>query len=73
MVIKKSVTMIETLNTRGYGAWGGWSGKGGGPERLPGRGREAPYERAGADWVLALVAVVFLAGQVAVEAIRLRG
>lgn len=64
--------MTRTMNTRGYGAWGAWAAGLLPPERLP-RGAARPHERPGADWVLALIAVLFLAGTVLVEAIRLRG
>lgn len=64
--------MTRMTNTRGYGAWGVWTARLSPPERLPRRGAR-PQERPGADWVLALIAVLFLAGTVLVEAIRLRG
>jgi hypothetical protein len=64
--------MTRALQTRGYGFWLVWTAKALRPERLP-TPPARPYEQRGLDWVLALIAVFFLAGTLLVEAIRLRG
>lgn len=71
MVIKCAF-MAHSLPTRGYGALLLWSVGLLRPERLP-RGSIRPYERVGPEWILALLAVLFFAGTMLIEAIRLRG
>ena len=57
--------MTRAIETRGYGDEAG----GQAPQRLT-RRPQSPHEQAGADWVLALLAVLFMVGNLVLESHR---